>query len=685
MTRRWTLDAAKILALAGVYWLAAEQGLRLATVSQSITLVWPPAGIALAALLLGGVRLWPGVALGALVANALTPGLPLAAAVGIACGNTLEAVVGATLLRRARLRPQLDRIAEPLKLFVLGAAVAPVLSATTGVASLLGFHVLEGERLAAAWGIWWIGDAMGILLVAPVFLTWLSRPDTEALGRGRWVELGALLAGVVAVSVATFLFAPSIGGSYRPQSYIAFPFLIWASLRLGPRGATLVSLAVAGVATWATYRGLGPFVAPTMNESLFLMQLFLAVVVMTGGALSAVVADRARVVEAERAARERLEAVQRELDLRVRDATAQLIEAERLAQLGSWSWDIAKNTLTWSAELYRIYGLEPASFEATFEAFLGRVHPDDLARTRAAVEQAFQTLQPFDFEHRIVRPNGEVRLLHALGHVVKGDDGAARYMYGTGQDITERKHADETRLRLEREQSARANAEEAIRARDDFLSIASHELKTPLTSLKLHVQSLLRDPAVQQMRSTTQKLSAVERQTARLGGLIETLLDVSRITSGRLALELESVDLAELVRDISAGVKDELARAGCTLHVEAPDSLVGTWDRLRLEQVVSNLLLNASKYGAGHPIEVVLTRRDEAARLSIRDHGIGIAPQDQARIFQRFERAVSSRHFAGIGLGLWIVRQVVEAMRGEVSVQSELGKGSEFTVTLPSR
>ncbi len=230
-------------------------------------------------------------------------------------------------------------------------------------------------------------------------------------------------------------------------------------------------------------------------------------------------------------------------------------------------------------------------------------------------------------------------------------------------------------------------AREAIRARDEFLSIASHELKTPLTTLQLQIQGLARklkssgEGVV--FRGLAARVSTSERQVERLTGLINNLLDISRITAGRLDLDLEPVDLAAVAREASVRLREDLARAGCVLELRADGACVGQWDRLRLEQVVTNLLSNAAKYGAGRPIEIEVNGGDTIARFSIRDHGIGIPAEHQARIFERFERAVSDRHYGGLGLGLWIVRQIVDALGGTIRVESRAGAGSTFTVLLP--
>jgi len=174
-----------------------------------------------------------------------------------------------------------------------------------------------------------------------------------------------------------------------------------------------------------------------------------------------------------------------------------------------------------------------------------------------------------------------------------------------------------------------------------------------------------------------------ERQVERLTALINSLLDISRITAGRLDLDLEPVDFAAVVRDAAARFREDLARAGCSLEIQTDGPCVGEWDKVRLEQVVTNLLSNAAKYGSSRPVEVTVSGDGPTAVLSIRDHGIGIPPEHRSRIFERFERAVSDRHYGGLGLGLWIVRQIVEALGGSIRVESETGEGSTFTVLLP--
>ena len=208
-------------------------------------------------------------------------------------------------------------------------------------------------------------------------------------------------------------------------------------------------------------------------------------------------------------------------------------------------------------------------------------------------------------------------------------------------------------------------AQEAVRARDEFLSIASHELKTPLTSLALQSDSLRLSARRSDAEALIRKVEVIRRSVDRLARLVGSLLDLSRITAGHLELEVEEVDLVEVAREVVGRFEEEAVRAGCALRLDAPDAVTGEWDRMRLDQVLTNLLANAVKYGPGKPVDVRVRGEPGRAVITVRDHGIGISAADQQRIFERFERAVSKRNYGGFGLGLWIVREIVEALGGE--------------------
>ncbi|MGE0528165.1 MAG: PAS domain S-box protein [Bdellovibrionales bacterium] len=260
------------------------------------------------------------------------------------------------------------------------------------------------------------------------------------------------------------------------------------------------------------------------------------------------------------------------------------------------------------------------------------------------------------------------------------------------RDMTDRRRLEEKLRRAnedldERVKQRTEQLEKAVRARDEFMSIVSHELRTPVTSLKLQVQTALRQLArsdVEGFSERTVKFAqGAEKQLDRLSRLIDDMLDMSRISMDRLNLDLEPLNLCEVVRETVARFEEQSHVAGCQLTCEARGTVEMKGDRHRLDQVFSNLLMNALKYGSGKPVSVSVTASRTKVFVEVEDQGMGIALKDQARIFERFERAVSASRVSGMGLGLYISRNIVEGHGGRISVQSELGKGSTFIVELP--
>jgi two-component system sensor kinase FixL len=246
------------------------------------------------------------------------------------------------------------------------------------------------------------------------------------------------------------------------------------------------------------------------------------------------------------------------------------------------------------------------------------------------------------------------------------------------RDVTERKKLEE-RARLWRK------AQEEVRERDEFLSIASHELRTPVTALQLQLQLLQRaaQRSIEELpRVLEGKVDVLERQTRRISLLVNELLDVSRMRLGKLELRYEPLDLADVAREAAAHLRAELARSGSKLRLELSPA-PGRFDRMRIEQVITNLLVNAAKFGEARPITLRVDADETHARIRVSDRGIGIAAEHQARVFERFARAVPAQHFGGLGLGLYIVRQIVEAHGGAVRVESTPGAGATFTAELP--
>jgi signal transduction histidine kinase len=506
---------ARLAILATAYLVLARLGLRVATVGRSVTLVWPPTGLALAALLLDSRRLWPAIAAGAFFVNATTPGVSVLTAAAIAAGNTLEAVVGATLIRRQPFRAQLDETRGVLRFALFGAVVATTVSATIGALALWGQGLIDARSLVATWRVWWVGDAMGALVVAPALLCWGSRA-AEREPRSAWEAL-ALYVSLTAASLA-MLTAP-----HATHPYLVFPPLIWAAIRFGPRGATMGTLVISVLTVADTIMGRGAFVVSTIGEDLLGLEAFLAAVALTSLILGATTAERVQ----------------------------------------------------------------------------------------------------------------------------------------------------------------------AIRAREQFISIASHELRAPLAPIRLQVQRLLRrfarDRAAVRPEEVIESLQVIERQSSRLSRLLENVLDTTRLQLGRLPLHPEDVDAAAVFDEVAATLREPLAHAGCTLTVEKRGTPMGHWDRARLGQVLTNLLSNAAKHGGRGPIEVSLEGGPTRTTIVVRDHGPGVAPGERERIFDPFEHTEKGGPDSGLGLGLYVAREIVEAHGGRLTVDSPPGGGAAFEINLPAR
>jgi signal transduction histidine kinase len=277
-----------IALLAAAYVLTGKLGMMLAFVVEQVTAVWPPTGISLAALLLLGKQFWPGVAAGAFLVNLMT-NVPPAGALGMATGNTLEAVIGAALLERAGFNRSLNRLSDIWQLLVLGAVFSTVFSATIGTASLCLSGIIPWSAYGPTWLTWWVGDAIGDLVVAPVLLAWTTEPRFK-IGLPTIAEAGLLFGGMLAVSLAVF--SGRFGTAISRNPFVVFPFLIWAPIRFHQRGATMLSMLVSGIAIWGTVNGSGPFAGPSAHDSLLLLQAFMGVQAVTAMALAAVLLER---------------------------------------------------------------------------------------------------------------------------------------------------------------------------------------------------------------------------------------------------------------------------------------------------------------------------------------------------------------------------------------------------------
>ncbi|MDB5101431.1 MAG: multi-sensor hybrid histidine kinase [Cyanobacteria bacterium RYN_339] len=385
-----------------------------------------------------------------------------------------------------------------------------------------------------------------------------------------------------------------------------------------------------------------------------------------------------------------------ELEQRVADRSRDLLSSERLlgesqglAHLGSWGWDIATNVVRWSDELYRIYGMAPQSFGATFEDFLAQIHVEDRERIRTMVEEALRTCRPFASEERIVRPDGEERVLASRGRVEVDAAGRATHLWGICLDITERKRAEAERAASElREREALVQAEsarEVTRLKSAFINSVSHDLRTPLTAI-LGFLEFIEDGVGGPVTPAQQELiRGVFTNTRRLQRLVDDLLDSARLGAGTFALRRQPTDLVAVVDDVVESLvpQAEAARVSVTfLPVDGP--ALAELDPQRIEQVVANLLTNALKFTpAGGTVTLAVAQTPERVRFTVTDPGPGFAPEDKPRLFLPFGQLAAGASMGGTGLGLAISKELVVAHGGQIGADSRLGHGSTFWFELP--
>jgi PAS domain S-box-containing protein len=632
MQRRRLIAAASFVLLSGCYVGAAKLGINLDVARGVITPVWAPSGIALAALLVLGLRYWPAVAVGAFAAN-VTSDASAGVAAGIAVGNTLEAVVGAALVRRFGFRPQLDRVRTVIALAGGAGLLSTAIAATNGVSVL----TIAGERQGSfldAWVLWWFGDAVGVLMVAPLILVvfgWRRiRLTTAQVAEGL-----VLLAAVTAVSAVVFL-----GGAWS-YPYVLFPLLLWGALRFQSAGAASTSFLVGAIGTWGAVAGEIPISASTPTERVQIAQALFALVAVSVLVMGATLAER------------------KAGNVELAQTAARLGEAQALAHIGHWEYDIRRDVVTWSEELYRIFGVAPGGWKVGYAAYLQRLHPDDRQFVDETVQRAFAERRPFAFEHRIVRPDGAERIVSSRGRVIV-EGGEAVTMLGTAQDVTEQRQAE--------------------RLRDDILAAVSHELRTPLTSIlgfALTLEKRGDELASEERKRIVAELAAGAR---RLERLLADLLDVERIRRGAVELSRTKTDLLELVqRAVSTAPLD-----GRPVDISG-GPLVAEIDAPKVERLVENLILNAAKHTPSHgSIHVRLDAQGDDLLLTVEDEGLGIPDAYKQIVFDTFNRGPKALSpTPGLGIGLALVARFAEVHGGRAWVEDRPGGGASFRVLLP--
>ena len=338
--------------------------------------------------------------------------------------------------------------------------------------------------------------------------------------------------------------------------------------------------------------------------------------------------------------------------------------------------DRAGRVATWNRAAQNIKGY---SAQEILGQHFSRFYTEDDVRSGKCERELELAIREgrFQDEGWRVRKDGSRFWANVIITPIRDDAGKVIGFAKVTRDLTEQRNAEEERIRL-------AQTQEAVRLRDEFLSIASHELRTPLTALHLQVHSLNEaipslDPKI------ANKVRRIERSSVRLQALIDVLLDVSRIATGRFSMKKGSGELVATIQDLVDRFAEQAAEASCEVTLEKRvESAPGEWDMLRIEQALTNVLENALKYGAGAPVRVTVDGSPSVVTIVVEDGGPGIPEQDRERIFQRFERASSVRHYGGFGLGLYVSREILAAHGGTIAAENRQGGGARFTMRIPT-
>ena len=442
-----------------------------------------------------------------------------------------------------------------------------------------------------------------------------------------------MFASVAAISYT--MFAGLAAQRRYPLTFLPFPVLLWVALRFGPRETMTAILVLAAAAVEGTLRGVGPFAASSPVETILLLLSFLATITVPSFALAAE-ARRRRASEAQ--VRQLNAELTRRVEVRtdeLRRSHGRLAEAQHVARVGSWDWNIGDDTVWWSEELYRIYDV-PVGTRVNYATFLDLVHPDDRSRIDATVQHAIETGEPFAFEHRIVRADGGTRVVSAHGRVRADENGRSVRMMGIGHDITDRKQAEEERIQLLREQEARREAEESNRTKDHFLATLSHELRTPLNAI-LGWAEILRSPRTDE-ELQNRAIDAISRNVAIQSQLVSDILDVARIRAGTLYLQPRPIVLTEVINGAIEIVGPMLTSKNIDVRVTvAPTANSLVADAQRLRQVFWNLPIERREVCPGRRS---CRRPGDAVRRRHHDRGGRRRSGDRPRLPAAHLRAV---------------------------------------------
>ncbi len=637
----------KIAVLAAIYFASAKFGLLLAYSTRQVTLIWPPTGISLAALILLGFEYWPGVLVGAFLANITTmETFPIA--LGIAAGNTLEALVGAYFLTRFNFDKSLTHVRDVLIFVFYAAFFSTLLSAFVGTSSLILGGIGSWKTFFPVFLNWWVGDAIGDMVIAPFILTWWHVPKFE-FNIKRAVE-GIILFSLL-IFFGLFIFTGVIKwfpvGVHTHLESLAFPMLLWASYRFNQKGSALAVLVIAAIAIWGTVSGTGIFAqTQDVERNLLAFDGFASIISLTFLVFSSIVHERNIAENAVNEREKRFSAL-----LENSSDAVFVVNAQGYIKYASPS---AKTVTGFSSkELINTSGFRI-------------VYKDDVKITRDTLNKLLANPgKAFSLQNRIVKKDGEVRYMEATGVNLLSEP----YIEGivvNFRDINEKMKLDQVQK--------------------EFVSLSAHQLRSPLSIIRWYSESILQKEIPEELKKN---LKEIHKASLDMNSTVNLLLDVSRFELGRVKIKGTEVDLPSVLKNILAE-KDSPLRFKKIKIIdktpEKPREIVG--DARLIGVILENLVSNAIKYTPERgKIEVSFENQPGNVLFKIKDNGVGIPQSEQSKIFTKMFRGSNVKNIepGGLGLGLYLVRLIVNLKGGKIWFESREGKGTTFFVEFPDK
>ena len=665
---------AEVAGVALVYYAAARLGLLLQLPGTNASPVWPPSGIGLAALMMFGLRVWPGIMLGAFLANLLTlPSTPagVLASSAICAGNTLEAVVALVLLRRfVPSSDPFDRARDVFK-FVLTASLACAVASTGGTASLWLAGIIPAEIVGRVWLTWWLGDVAGMLVLTPALVCWWRSPR-PGFSAAKTLELVVLV--VLSVGTTDLLFDGWMSSNVITSLpyLVVIPSLLWAAIRFGPRESASLAVLMSAIAIarswWWSRPGepgaapqtlIGPFLSPTIsaNDSLLMLQIFVCAIAVTAIALAAAVAERTQAEGSLRESEQRFRTIFEQAAVGValiETATGRFARInQRYADLVGYSID-----------------------EMTRTDFSAITHPDDLQPYLENMRRLIAgEVSEFSVEKRYLRKDGMAVWTNLTVSAAWRPGETPENHIAVVEDITERKRSEEAR------NAALGELKVLTRELEAFSYSVSHDLRTPLRAIDGFSRILQEDYAGKFDDEGRRLLKVIRDNSQRMGRLIDDLLTFSRLSGKPLASA--EIDMKRLVEEVLGDI--HLAgerRAEVVLGALPP----ARGDAALVKQVWVNLLENAIKFSAKREQPVVeLSGYADAENnvYCVKDNGVGFEMQYYDKLFGVFQRLHGMEEFPGTGVGLAIVQRVVSRHGGRVWGEGKVNEGATFHFSLP--